>query len=345
MKVAVVAPLTSNHGATAARERLHRVATGLLDRGHRVTVYCSRWWDLSVPEFSRDRVTYRAVTGTYSPLSFALKLPLILARDRPDVVHAAHVPRTTAFSAALSRITTFSPAVVDWYEDTDHAGRSAVGRTASRVLTPSRMVAADASERGVPDGVIERVPEWISMAQIREVDPVESDLVVSRRLDTAANLDAVLLALGELRTRDWQLTVIGDGPKREAYEQRARDLRIADRVDFCGALPVDERLARFRGAHAFLHTATRTPFARELCWGLAAGCVGIVQYAERSAAHELVEGRDRGFLATEPEGLADRIAESADLARRDIDESFAEFDRGQVLDQLESVYRDAGATG
>lgn len=345
MDVAVVAPLTTNHGATAARERLHRVTRGLLDRGHDVTVYCSRWWDISIPEFSREGITYRAVTGTYSPLAFALKLPLLLARDRPDVVHAAHVPRSTAFAAALSRITTFSPTVVDWYEDTDHAGRAAVGRTATRVLTPSRMVAADARERGVPDGAIARVPEWIDLDRVHTVEPIDTDLVVSRRLDTEANLDAVLLALGELRTRDWSLTVIGDGPEREVYERRARDLRIADRIEFCGALPLDERLARFRGAHAFLHTATRTPFARELCWGLAAGCVGIVQYAERSAAHELVEGRDRGFLATEPEGLADRIAESADLARRDIDGSFAEFDRGQVLDQLESVYRDAGATG
>jgi glycosyltransferase involved in cell wall biosynthesis len=345
MEVAVVAPLTTNHGATAARERLHRVAAGLLDRGHIVTVYCSRWWDISVPEFSRDGITYRAVTGNYSPLAFALKLPLLLARDRPDVVHAAHVPRTTAFAAALSRITTFSPAIVDWYEDSAHAGRAAVGRTASRVLTPSRMVAADARERGVPDGAIERVPEWIDLSRIRAVDPIDTDLVVSRRLDRAANLDSVLLALGELRTRDWTLTVIGDGPRRDAYEQRARDLRIADRIDFCGALPLDERLARFRGAHAFLHTATRTPFARELCWGLAAGCVGIVQYAERSAAHELVEGRERGFLATEPEGLADRITDAADLAHRDIDESFGEFDRGHVLDQLESVYREAGASG
>lgn len=343
MEVAVVAPLTIHHGETAARHRLDRIATGLLDRGHTVTVYCTRWWDLSIPRFQQDGISYRAVTSSYSPLAFACKLPVILARERPHMVHAAHVPGSASVSAALARVGTLAPTVLDWYEAVDPAAGSLAGRLASRTLTPSRMVSADASERGIPDGNLTTLPEWVRFDTIRSVDPIESDLVVSRRLDEAANLDAILLALGELRDRDWSLTVIGDGPRRSSYEQRARDLRIADRIEFVGSLPIAERVARFRGAHAILHTATRTPFARELCWALAAGCVGIVQYAERSAAHELVEGRDRGFLATEPEGIADAIEQGAALDQQTIDESYAEFDRPAVLDQLESCYAELGA--
>lgn len=343
MNVAVVAPLTMHHGETAARQRLDRIATGLHDRGHAVTVYCTRWWDLSIPSFTQDGIVYRAVTSSYSPLAFACKLPWILARDRPDVVHAAHVPRSAGLSAALARVGTLSPTVLDWYEAVTAAAGTAAGRFASRTLAPSRMVAADASERGIPDGCLDILPEWVEFETVRNADPVDTDLVVSRRLDQEANLDAVLLALGELRDRDWTLTVIGDGPRRSAYEQRARDLRIGDRIEFLGAMPIEERVAHFRGAHAFLHTATRTPFANELCWGLAAGCVGIVQYAERSAAHELVEGRDRGFLATEPEDIAGAIEDASSLDRWTIDESYEEYDRSAVLDRLESCYAELGA--
>jgi len=55
------------------------------------------------------------------------------------------------------------------------------------------------------------------------VEPGEAiDVIYARRLDEGANLESLLLGLAELRGRDWQANVIGDGPERETYERLAR---------------------------------------------------------------------------------------------------------------------------
>jgi glycosyltransferase involved in cell wall biosynthesis len=174
---------------------------------------------------------------------------------------------------------------------------------------------------------------------IRATEPTDGgDIVYARRLDADANLESLLLALAELRTSDWSATVIGDGPARAAYERQAADLRIDDRVAFTGTLSREQRVARYRGAHAFVHTARRTPFATELLWALASGCTGVVEYHAESSAHELVEARERGFLATGGDELVDCLRGAAGLARRDIDEEFAAFDEERVADRYLDAY-------
>jgi glycosyltransferase involved in cell wall biosynthesis len=345
MDVAVVAPLTVYHRETAPRARLDRIARGLADRGHEVTVFCARWWGGGVPAFEREGVTYRAVTHCPSPVSFAVKLPLMLARARPDAIHAAHLPSVDTVAAAAGGLPALAPTVVDWYEPAPTAVSGPLARAGSRIVTPSEMVAADAREHGTPTDRTRVLPDWVDFERLRSVDPVATDVVYSRRLDADADLDALLLGLAELRRRDWSATVIGDGPERGTYEQRARDLRIDDRVQFTGALPLDDRLARFRGAHVAVHTAARAPFAHEFLRALAAGCVGIALYRDRSSAHELVAERGRGFRVTEPEGIADRVREAAEFEHRTIDESFADHGRDAVLGRLEDCYRAAVGAG
>ncbi len=48
-------------------------------------------------------------------------------------------------------------------------------------------------------------------------------------------LDALAIAKA-----DWELTVVGDGPERAALEQRAKNLRISDRIEFTGSVPHDQ---------------------------------------------------------------------------------------------------------
>jgi glycosyltransferase involved in cell wall biosynthesis len=189
------------------------------------------------------------------------------------------------------------------------------------------------------------LPEFFDadLVEATEPDPGAPEIVAGRRLDADANLESLFLALAELRGEPWSAAVVGDGPARAEFEQAAAELRIDDRVRFLGDLGRRERVALYRGAHTFVHTARREPFPTELLWALACGCVGVVEYQSDSGAHELVEGRERGFRATSAEAVADGIVEARAYGHRTRDESMAGFSRESVLGDLLALYRDLGA--
>jgi glycosyltransferase involved in cell wall biosynthesis len=345
MQVAVVARFTDPYVDRDGVARTEAHARSLAARGHDVTVYCTGWWEGYDETREYGGITYRAVTVSPARSSFLARVPALLAVDRPDVVHATPDPPAAILAARMGATLARAPLVVDWYGDEplgDHRKRAA--RVPDRVVSPSELVRREVRELGASEETTAVVPEAIDVDLVRSVDPAgEVDVVAARRLDEGANLESFLLALAEYRQRDWRAVVVGDGPERAAYEEQAADLRIDDRVTFVGSLSREERIARYRAAHAFVHTARREEFATELCWALACGCVGIVEYQAGSAAHELVERRERGFRATSPEEITDALKDASEYGRLTIDESMAEYDTDAVTDRWLSVYRDAGA--
>ena len=344
MRVAFVSFRTTHHEETPGTRRVERVARMLARRGHDVTVFCDQWWGggEQVQSFEDDGLQYRRVSVGDS-LSFRVGLPAALAGYRPDVVHARPSPPQLGaahWGARLAR----APLVTEWFGDEERTGAAFSGRSIrrpDRLLVPSELVWTRACERGADGKRTEVVPESIDFERIRTVDPdPDVDLVYAHPLDEHANLDQFLLALAELRTLGWQATVIGDGPRRGAYEEMAAELRIDDRVSFLGACDRDRCLEVYRGAHAFVQTATRELFATELLWALACGCVGIVEYQADSSAHELIENYPRSFRVTNPQELADAIADAGDLEPLTSEESWQTYDHDILIERYLDTYRE-----
>ncbi|WP_435144782.1 glycosyltransferase family 4 protein [Halobaculum sp. P14] len=346
MRVAFVSMFTSDHRDTPAVRRAERVAKHLAARGHKVTWLCAQWWGgTAIPEFERDGIRYLAVTQAPATETFRAKLPFRLRAAKPDVVHAVNVPPSHATTAKTAARLLRVPVVVDWWETDEAFGSEKRYRKAARkpdaVTTPSETVKTEVREHGASGDDVVVVPESIDFDLVRDAAVDDRfDAVWARRLDEHANVETFLLALAELRDRDWSAAVVGDGPARDAAEQTARDLRIDDRVTFLGELPPAEFVPVLKGAHAFAQTATYEPFATELLWALACGCVGIVEYQAGSSAHELVEGLDRGRRVTSPQELADEIVACGDLPTKHVDEEFAGFDHDEILDEYVTLYRD-----
>jgi glycosyltransferase involved in cell wall biosynthesis len=345
MRVAFVSMWTAQVRETGATRRLRRTAELLAARGHDVTVCCSQWWEGHLAEFDQNGVTYRAVTEGPAAGSFASKVPFALRRVKPDVIQATNSPPGQVRAAATAGRLLRTPVVVDWWRDDPGDSPSAyrkAARAADVVVTPSRTVKTAVREHGAAEDDVRVVPESVDVDLVRgaAVDD-RADVVYARDLDADANVESLLLALAELRDRSWRAAVVGDGPERAAAERTARELRIDDRVAFLGDLPLVERVRILKGAHVFAQTATREAFATELLWGLVAGCVGIVEYQADSSAHELVEGRDRGRLVTDPQELAEAIAAAADEERRTVDDRFDAYDHDAVLEEYLDCYRSA----
>ncbi|MFC7073688.1 glycosyltransferase family 4 protein [Halovenus rubra] len=344
MRVAIVALETTRHTDAESVRHVEQIARLLADRGHDVTVFCGQWWDDYRDEFVVDGVRYRAVSYGTSPASFCTRLPALLGMYRPDVIHAAVLPPQQVLAALAGGQFARAPVVVEWYGtetlDADDRYVGSITGQADCIITPSEFVRTNVRECGATDENTAVIPESIDFSLTETVEPADGvDLVYAHQLDETANLDDFLLGLAELRERDWQATIIGDGPLREEYEDEATKLRIDDRVSFVGECNRKRRVSLYRGAHAFVQTASREQYATELLWALAAGCIGIVQYQAESSAHELVEHHERGFGVTNPQQIANAIADAGEYPHLTTDDVWEEYDHSAVVSQYLELYR------
>jgi len=345
--VALVAPETTHHREPPVhpgRERFTRVARLLVERGHRVTVLTTPWWEADLDTVEVDGVTY-SVVATTPGRGYRMRLPLALRRAGADVVHVdAGFPGAVGparYGARLARV----PVVGEFY---DLAFDPGPVTGVDRLVAPAETVRTRLREAGARADDVSVVPDPIDVETVEATPPDEEyadDIVFASRLDRDGNLENLLLALAELRDYDWSATVIGDGPLAAEYRQQARELRIDDRVRFVGDLDREARVGVYRAARAFVQTARRCVFATELLWALACGCVGVVEYHADSSAHELVERRDRGVRTTADTELVDALSSLGEYERRDRDDAFEEFDRDAVARRVEECYRAAGADG
>jgi glycosyltransferase involved in cell wall biosynthesis len=342
MRVAFVVHETVHLRDTEGRRHVDRAARALADAGHEVTVYCAQWWDGAATTRAMAGVTYHRVTLGPAISAFLARLPALLARDRPDVIHAMPAPPGLVVSARVASMLARAPLVVDWYGDADH-GTGRWDRLAatlpSAVVSPSEMIRTTVRELGADDDATSVIPESIDFVSVEAADPADPvDVVYSHTLDASANGESLLLGLAELRDRDWTAKVIGDGTEREAYERQAADLRIDERIEFVGACDRRERLAHYRSAHAFVQTALRESFPTELLWALASGCVGIVEYQADSSAHELIENYERGFRVTSAQQLAEAIVDAGQYERLTVDPVWRQYDREAIAGDYEALY-------
>jgi len=346
MRVAFVAMETTRQADSPGARRFERIARLLSDRGHDVTIFCGQWWDAYDDEWTVDGLRYKGVTLGRALSSFCTRLPALLAVYNPDIVHTRPVPGEQVLAAMVGSQLVRAPLFVEWFGDERLApSRRTEWATTkpTRIVTPSELVRTRVRELGATRSQTRIIPESIDFDRIDSVDPAEEiDVVSAHRLDASANIEDLLLGLAELRERDWTATVIGDGPKREAYEQEATDLRIDDRVTFVGACDRDRRLKLYRGAHAFVQTAYREQFATELLWALACGCVGIVEYQAESSAHELIENYDRSYRVTDPQGLADAIVDTGEFDHQTKNDAWESHDHDIVIEQYLDAYRTVG---
>ncbi len=143
-----------------------------------------------------------------------------------------------------------------------------VFRHAALVLARSEALLADLRALGCPPEKLRLsrtgVPLdfWSPPEVPRVVPPPDGEwrLVQVCRLVEKKGLAVTLRAFAGVAAEFPQarLTLVGDGPLREALGALARELGVADRVEFPGFLKPEEIRALLHGAHAFFHPSEVT---------------------------------------------------------------------------------------
>lgn len=157
--------------------------------------------------------------------------------------------------------------------------------------------------RMVPNGVA--VPNTPPVQVFTRPGPVR--LISVANLHEGKGIDLTLVALGKLASegcRDWSYRIIGEGAERAKLMRMARDLEIADRLTFVGAVPHAAVQEALSAADVFVLPSYREAFGIAYLEAMAAGLLtigvegqGPCQFIRHGETGLLVPPRDAEALA------------------------------------------------
>ena len=207
-------------------------------------------------------------------------------------------------------------------------------------LTNSRQTAALAVERlGIDAKRIVVCPPGVEDRFFQAKAPAPNGrlrlITVSRltRFTRRKNVDGVLRAVALLRDElPVEYVVVGDGDDRTLLEQTARDLGVADRVNFKGSLSAEDLTRCYRDADLFVLAAKATKedfegFGIVYLEACASG-MPVLCSAEGGATDAVEDGRNGILIASSsPEAIAAgvrRFARERDRFREETVRAWAE---------------------
>lgn len=337
-----------------------------------VHVYTMRWWD--GPSTYRDGgVTYHAIsrllplyTNNRRSIRQALLFGLAslrLLRCRFDVLEADHIPYFQVFVLRIVATLKRRPFTVTWHEVWSRsywreylgwAGLVAWSIEWLAMRLPDRIIAAspETAERlrrtlGKHKSIT-AVPNGIDLNAIRSASPdgESSDLVVVGRLIEHKRVGMLLEALALLHARGMHVTcrIIGDGPEREALQDRARALGVAQAVEFRpDVFEQKELYGLVKAAKLFASLSAREGFGIAVLEAIACGVRVLTTSAPDNLAQHLVARYSRGTVC-EPtldsvtEAVRKLLVEAGEPYDRSTDPWVADYDWSAMTDRVASVY-------
>jgi len=186
----------------------------------------------------------------------------------------------------------------------DRAMRFVFAR-ADRIVANSESVAARVRSLGLATDV-SIVHPGVDPAPLERHQADQPVVVFVGRLVARKGVDRLIDAIALLRERGVKLTVVGDGPQREALVARARDAGIADRVRFTGAVGDAARNAALQEAWCFAMPARRE--------GGDVEGFGIVYLEAAMAGLPTIGGRDCGAEDAIDDGVTGLLVDGNDVA-------------------------------
>lgn len=168
----------------------------------------------------------------------------------------------------------------------------------------------------VPSSIdVERFAGGRRSAAIRALLGVDDDaplaLVVSR-LAREKNLELAIEALAFTRHPGTRLAIVGEGPHRAALEGRAREVGVAERLRFVGALPSAALPDVYASGDAFVFPSTTETQGLVLAEALAAGLRVVA--TDTPASRDVLGGRGR-LVPPDPPAFARALDDAVDAGR------------------------------
>jgi len=166
----------------------------------------------------------------------------------------------------------------------------------TKVITVSSSSKKKLIEAGVPEHVIEIIPNGVDVEKYGEVKVKKSDrprVIYVGRLIGYKHVDDLLVALSKLDF-EVELYIVGEGPERKNLEALAKKLRVDDKVTFTGFVSEPRKIELLKSSHALVLPSTTEGFGITLVEAMAAKTPVIA--ADIPALRELVGKEEVGLL-------------------------------------------------
>lgn len=182
-----------------------------------------------------------------------------------------------------------------------------VWRRARSVVANSQGLRAlgAAFETKVPIAVI---PNGVDVEQftVSERDWQPARLLFVGRVVFQKGLDVLLEALSGLKELAWDLTIVGDGPRRADLEAQAEHLGIAERITFAGWKNGPALAAAYAQANLFAYASRHEGMPNALLEAMASGLPAVATHI--AGNEELVAEGETGLLVPSEDPAALRAA-------------------------------------
>ena len=139
-----------------------------------------------------------------------------------------------------------------------------------------RMVIANGVNLNFVDKVLNIENNLIPTAPVDDNENPRYELITIGRLVPVKNHSLLLESLAKLNSTDFRLQIIGVGPLQRQLEEQAAALKIADKVDFTGAITRDEVYEKLATSDLYISTSTLEGLPLSVLESLACGCPVIL---------------------------------------------------------------------
>jgi teichuronic acid biosynthesis glycosyltransferase TuaC len=248
------------------RTRLDLSARFMAARAHRLIT--ARGWDFDV--IHGQSIFPSALAALF--LSRRLRIPFFITL-RDDLSHLDNMLKAA------------SPSLKEMYGQMfrrvgailNHG--PSILRDLSRYLPEKRTIPVLLAPNGVDHEGIQIILESLPPAPQRVWGQVVSVGNLFRFKGIHENLEALRM-VDQRGFRDWRYTVVGDGPFRQELQALAKDLGLADRVNFIGRVSHREAVRRIHEGDIFCLPSWQEPFGNvyaeaAVCRRPAIGCRGF----------------------------------------------------------------------
>lgn len=323
LHVAFVIKAMSIPGGGAERV-LAAVASGLVDRGHGVTVITSdspeRQCYYPISQFVRSAFIGAGTVERSTKLVDLLRRIWAMRREiirrRPDVVvafmHSSYIP------VGLALIGTGIPVIASEHTDVEHYRRRPFQR-ALLMLTP--LVTSKITV--VSERIRARFPAWLRRRMVVVPNPIDIGCASGPSAAEPAAKRKLLLSVGRLsaekdhscliaafaklaqRFPDWNLRIVGEGELREELKKQIVDCGLDDRIELPGA--IREIDAEYRKARLFVSPSKYESFGLATAESLLSGTPAIA-FDDCPGTDALIEDGVNGILVDGRNGRAEALA-------------------------------------
>ncbi|AGB01520.1 glycosyltransferase family 4 protein [Methanoregula formicica] len=335
MKIAFVYDVIYPYVKGGVEKRVWELSRRLAARGHEVHIFGMKYWDgddilkkegviihgicAAQPLYSHGRRTKREA------LDVTVHLALSLSSARVDIIDCQQFPFFPAITVRLVSTIRKIPSVITWHEVWGDYWREylgsigvlgkAVERFVASLKSPVISVSPTTSSRfrkefGRQSDAL--LPNGIDIRHLNAITPAQesTDIIFVGRLIREKNADLLVQAI-HLLVKEFpgiRLTIIGDGPERNAIATQVTNLSLEKHVRMYGFIQDhDEVIAKMKAAKVFVLPSSREGFGIAALEALGCGLPVVTIRHPANAVCDLIS-EENGFVCSpSPEDLAQGI--------------------------------------